>query len=171
MGKSGRFAPQQCLNFSVLKFTKLKGLYLGINSQYLDTILLRYIVRIQREKRRDSHQNLRFAYCCSLRIAIPHLQGVLDEFVGGKRRTIVLANECTAILASSRRGLRRNQQPNQQPKSLPKCTAILASPRRGTHYLRRNQQHLPCSNTDSMNSAKHVKILESSPNLSCKTIR
>jgi hypothetical protein len=28
------------------------------------------------------------------------------------------------------------------------CTAILASSRRGTHYLRRNQQHLPCSNTE-----------------------
>jgi hypothetical protein len=91
MGKSGRFASQR-LNFSVLKFTKLKGMYLGINSQYLDTILLCCVVRIQREKRRDSHQNLRFAYCCSLRIAIPHLQGVLGELlVGNAERLIKLS--------------------------------------------------------------------------------
>jgi hypothetical protein len=66
MGKSGRFASQQCLNFLVLKFTKLKGLHFGINSQYLDTILYRCVVRIQRERRRDSHQisDLRIAVLC-----------------------------------------------------------------------------------------------------------
>jgi hypothetical protein len=53
MGKSGRFASQQRLNFLVLKITKLKGLRFVINSQYLDTILIHHVVRIQREKRID----------------------------------------------------------------------------------------------------------------------
>ena len=61
MGKSGRFVSQQRLNFLVLKITKLKGLRFVINSQYLDTILIHRVVRIQREKRID------------LRIAISHL--------------------------------------------------------------------------------------------------
>jgi hypothetical protein len=77
MGKSGRFVSQQRLNFLVLKITKLKGVRFVINSQYLDTILIHCVVRIQREKRRDFWCGA--TKISDLRIAISHLQGVLSE--------------------------------------------------------------------------------------------
>jgi hypothetical protein len=45
-------------------------------------------VRIQVQFLVRCYQNLRFAYCCALRIGGSHLVSVLSEKLGGKRRTI-----------------------------------------------------------------------------------
>ena len=137
MGKSGRFASQQRLNFLVLKFTKLKGLHLGINSQYLDTILLRCVVRIQREKRRDSHQ------ISDLRIAVRWVSLSLTykacrRIVGGKRRTITRhAISHTSV-----------------------CDSFLTEHRPTRHYS--YQQHLPCPTASHLPRLLRFSFMSSS---------